>query len=326
MRGRLVPAAVAATLAAAALPAAPARACDSSSCALVTRGAGGTLPKGALRVDLSFRFADQTRPFAGGDETASVLRPKVDFEHGLILAGYHREAGGRERFLQTDLAYGLTSRATMYLSIPLLIQRAYDVSHGGSFERRTTTRGAGDLLLGMQFGVLAGPGGTLVAKAAVKSPTGNSRLINSYDRSINEPTLQPGTGSLDFVAGADFSRKKVLGLDWTLSASYQANTTNDLDYRFGNDAIASVGVSRALFRGLSGTLQVKGWRKGRSTFLGDPVPATGGTLVYVTPGVRVAAPADMSAYAFVQVPAYRFVNEAQLTPRVALLVGWSKTF
>jgi len=34
----------------------------------------------------------------------------------------------------------------------------------------------------------------------------------------------------------------------------------------------------------------------------------------------------MSAYAFVQVPAYRFVNEAQLTPRVALLVGWSKIF
>ena len=88
---------MAATLAAGALPATPARACDSSSCALVTRGAGGTLPKGALRVDLSFRYADQTRPFAGGDPTGSVLRPKVDFEHGLILAGYHREVGGRER-------------------------------------------------------------------------------------------------------------------------------------------------------------------------------------------------------------------------------------
>jgi hypothetical protein len=323
---RLVTAAVAATLVAAAGLATPARACDSSSCALVTRGAGGTLPRGALRVDLSFRYADQTRPFAGGDATASVLRPKVDFEHGLILAGYHRESGGRERFLQSDLAYGLTSRATLYLSVPLLIQRSYDISHGGSFEQRTMTRGAGDLLLGMQFGVLSGPGGALVAKAAVKTPTGNFRLINPYDRSINEPTLQPGTGSVDFVLGADLSGPKMLGLDWTLSASYQTNTTNDLDYRFGNDAIASVGLSRSLVGALSGSLQVKLWHKGRSAFLGDPVPATGGTLVYVTPGLRVAAPANMSGYAFVQVPAYRFVNEAQLTPRVALLVGWSKTF
>ena len=326
MGPRVFSAAVSAAVAGAALLATPARACDSSSCALVTRGAGGTLPRGALRLDLSFRYADQTRPFAGGDPTASVLRPKVDFEHGLILAGYHREVGGRERFLQTDLAYGLTSRATVYLSVPLLIQRSYDIAHGGALQQRTTTRGAGDLLLGVQWGVLSGPGGALVARAAVKSPTGNFRLINTYDRSINEPTLQPGTGSVDFVAGADFSRQKVLGLDWTVSASYQSNTTNDLDYRFGNDAIASVGIGRSLFGGLSGSLQVKGWHKGRSTFLGGRVPATGGTIVYVTPGLRVAAPANMSAYAFAQLPAYRFVNEAQLTPRVALLVGWSKTF
>jgi hypothetical protein len=160
----------------------------------------------------------------------------------------------------------------------------------------------------------------------VKAPTGNYRLIATYDRSINEPTLQPGTGSVDFVAAADLSRRQVLGLDWTVSASYQANTTNDLDYRFGNDAIASLAVSRALVGRLSGSFQVKGWHKGRSSFLGDPVPSTGGTLVYLTPGVRVAAPASMTAYAFVQVPAYRFVNEEQLTPRVALLIGWSKTF
>jgi hypothetical protein len=165
-----------------------------------------------------------------------------------------------------------------------------------------------------------------VARAAVKAPTGNYRLISTYDRTINEPTLQPGSGSVDFVAGADFSRQKVLGLDWTLAASYQANTANDLDYRFGNDAIASLAVSRSLVGPLTGSFQVKGWHKGRSAFLGGPVPSTGGSIVYLTPGLRLAAPASMSAYAFVQVPAYRFVNEAQLTPRVALLVGWSKTF
>lgn len=304
----------------------PAPACDSSSCALVTRGGGGTLPKGSLRLDLSFRYADQTRGYAGSQPIGAVLRPKVDFEHGLLLAGFHREVGGRERYLQSDLAYGLTSRATVMLSVPLLIQRSYEISHGGSFQQDTMTRGSGDLLLGVAYGLWEGASSSLVARAAVKAPTGNYRLIATYDRSINEPTLQPGTGSVDFVAAADFSRRQMLGLDWTVSASYQANTTNDLDYRFGNDAIASLAVRRALVGRLSGSFQVKGWHKGRSSFLGDPVPSTGATLVYLTPGVRVAAPASMSAYAFLQVPAYRFVNEEQLTPRVALLVGWSKTF
>jgi hypothetical protein len=31
-------------------------------------------------------------------------------------------------------------------------------------------------------------------------------------------------------------------------------------------------------------------------------------------------------YAFVQVPAYQHVNEAQLAPRTGLLIGVSKTF
>jgi hypothetical protein len=326
MRGRFLPGLVATVAAVVLLGAWPARACDSSSCALVTRGAGGPLPRGALRLDLSFRYADQTRPFSGGEPTGAVLRPKVDFEHGLILAGYHREVGGRERYLQTDLAYGLTSRASVFISIPLLVQRSYDIAHGGSFQQSTRTRGSGDLLLGVQYALLGGSRSQLVARAAVKAPTGNYRLISTFDRTINEPTLQPGTGSVDFVAGADYSRQEWLGLNWTVGASYQADTTNDLAYRFGNDAIASLSVSRPLLGRLSGSFQVKGWHKGRSAFLGGPVPSTGGTIVYLTPGLRVAAPAMMTAYAFVQVPAYRFVNEAQLTPRVALLVGWSKTF
>src|SRR5437870_2747568 len=289
MRGRFFPRLVATVAPMVLFAAGPARACDSSSCALVTRGAGGPLPRGALRVDLSFRYADQTRPYAGGEPTGSVLRPKVDFEHGLLLAGYHREVGGRERYLQSDLAYGLTSRASVFLSIPLLIERSYDISHGGSFQQSTRTRGSGDLLLGLQYGLLTGPTAQLTARAAVKAPTGNYRLISTFDRTINEPTLQPGSGSVDFVAGADFSREEVLGLNWTASASYQANTTNDLDYRFGNDAIASLSVSRSLVGRLSGSFQVKGWHKGRSAFVGGPVPSTGGTILYLTPGLRVAA-------------------------------------
>ena len=303
-----------------------AEACDSTACALVTRGAAGALPKGAFRIDFSFRYADQTRPFVGSEPAQDVLRPKVDFEHGLMLAGYHREVGGRERFLQSDLTYGLTSRATALLSLPLYTQRAYDISHGGSFAQNTDTKGFGDMLLGLQYGLVAGPEYRLAARAAVKLPTGDFKLINPYDRSINDPTIQPGTGSVDFVGAADFSRLGLLGLDWTVSGSYQRNTTNDIEYRFGDDAIASLSVSRPVVGKVTGSFQVKYWHEGRNQFLDRPVPSTGGTIVYLTPGLRVAMPALMTAYGFVQVPAYRYVNEAQLTPKVAVLFGVSKTF
>ena len=327
MRGRLLPVTFA-TVAAVGLQAAgaPTRACDSTSCALVTRGPGGALPKGALRIDLSYRQTDQTEPYAGGEPTDTVLRPKVDFEHGFILSGYHREVGGTERYLQCDLSYGLTSRASVLVGIPLLIRRSYDISHGGSFLQPTDTQGFGDILVAVQYGLLRGQAHQLSARAALKLPTGEFKLINAFDRTINDPTLQPGTGSFDFATGADFTRFNTLGLDWTASASYQINTTNDLEYRFGDDAIGSLAVSRGLVGKLGGSFQVKAWHKGRSTFLDRPVPSTGATLVYLTPGLRFAAPARISAYAFLQVPVYRYVNEAQLTPRLAFFIGWAKTF
>jgi len=327
MRGRSYPVIVATAVVAGLLVAGPpAPACDSTSCALVTKGSGGTLPKGAFRLDLSYRQADQTEPWAGGDPTDTVLRPKVDFEHGFILAGYHREVGGTERYLQADMSYGVSSRASVFVGMPLLIQRNYDIAHGGSFLQSSDTQGFGDILAGVNYAVLKGASYQLTARAALKLPTGEFRLISGFDQTINDPTLQPGTGSWDFATGADFTRFGMLGLDWTASASYQANTTNDLEYRFGDDAIGSVTASRTLVGRLGGSLQVKGWHKGRSTFLDRPVPSTGATIVYLTPGLRFAAPAAMSAYAFVQVPVYRYVNEAQLTPRLAFFLGWAKTF
>ena len=326
MRGRLLSGLVATVAGSLLLAAAPARACDSSACALVTRGGNGLLPKGVFRLDLSFRYADQSEPYSGDEPTSAVLRPKVDFEHGLLLAGYHREVGGSERYLATDVGYGLTSRVSAYLSVPLLTQRSYDISHGGSFQQSTNTSGLGDMLVGVQYGLLSGPASVLAVRAAIKLPTGDFRLLSAFDRTINDPTLQPGTGSVDFVAGAEYSRPAPLGLSLAVSASYQANTTNDLEYRFGDDAIASLSVGRPIVGRLSGLFQVKGWHKGRSTFLGGPVPSTGATLVYLIPGLRMATPATTSVYAFVQIPAYRYVNETQLTPRVALLFGCSKTF
>ncbi|PYQ18241.1 MAG: hypothetical protein DMF81_25475, partial [Acidobacteria bacterium] len=42
----------------------PAAACDSASCALLTRGPG-VVPKGEWVVDLSFRYTDEGQPLLG---------------------------------------------------------------------------------------------------------------------------------------------------------------------------------------------------------------------------------------------------------------------
>src|SRR5262245_61789543 len=76
------------------------RACDSTGCLIVTRGAAGLLPKKAFRVDLSYRTTDDGALMSGSDAADRVTRPKVDFEHGLVRPGFHQDLGGRSHFLQ----------------------------------------------------------------------------------------------------------------------------------------------------------------------------------------------------------------------------------
>ena len=73
------------------------------------------------------------------------------------------------------------------------------------------------------------------------------------------------------------------------------------------------------------SLQFKGHHLDRSLYRGESVPSTGGTMLILTPGVRMRAGAG-SVYAFYQRPVYRLVNEYQLASRGGLMMGISRTF
>ena len=303
-------------------PAAPAFACDSSSCALLTRGQNGTLPKGAFRLDLSFRYTDENVKLQGRRAVADVYVPKIAFTYGSIWPAFHREIAASESFVQMDLGYGLTSRLSLEASMPLHTHREHTIAHFG-ITQRYTTRGIGDALLGARFAVRRG----LVAGFAAQLPTGRHRLDGDFDGSILDPSLQPGSGAFGYVGTVQQTgRLARLEMGWSVAASYQANMRSDLDYRFGNAAILTLNLSRPVAGKLSASLQGKLFHQTRSAYLAEDVPSTGMTFFYVTPALHYEAPGGVSVYGYVQLPAYRYVNDMQLAPRAAVLTGVSKTF
>ena len=301
---------------------APALACDSSSCALLTRGQNGTLPKGALRLDLSFRYTDENVKLEGSQSVADVYVPKLAFAYGSIWPAFHREIQANESFLQMDLGYGLTPRLSLEASLPLHTRREHTIAHFG-ITQQYTTQGIGDTLVGARFAVRP----RLAAGFAVQIPTGRHRLDGDFDGSILDPTLQPGSGAFGYVGTLQQAgRIAPLDLGWSVAASYQANMRNDLDYRFGNAAILTLNLSRPIAGRLNGSLQGKLFHQTRSVYLAGDVPSTGMTFVYVTPALHYDVPGGVTVYGYLQLPAYRYVNDMQLAPRAALLTGLSKTF
>ena len=198
-------------------------ACDSTGCLMVTRGAGGLLARKAFRVDLSYRSTDDSVLMNGSDTTNVVTRPKVDFEDGLVRPGFHQDLGGTARFLQLDLAYGLSGRTTLIASAPVYTHRSYEVGHLFSLTEDDKTSGLGDTLVGARHALAASADWSLVVGAGLEMPTGDYRLIAPsalFDIGILDPMLQPGSGSWDVLLNAQGShRLTASGLDVTAAAS-----------------------------------------------------------------------------------------------------------
>jgi hypothetical protein len=297
----------------------PARACDSSTCALLTRGQNGLLSSGQWRVDLSYRYADQGAPWAGGDSTEFVYRPKLFLEQGFVIPAFHQELGGRDNFLQVDVARGLGRRTTALMSLPLWTRRSYEMGHGGVL-RQYTTNGLGDIVLGLRQGL-----GGVVLGVSLKMPTGRNDVGGDAGDTILDPTLQVGSGSWDVVTSMQHSRR-ALGVNWIGAGSYQWTTANGFGYRFGREAIASLAASRALGKRVTASAQAKLFHETRARYQGAAVSSTGATFVYVGPGLQVTGPDQLSLYGYALFAPYRYVNDAQLAPRFSATLGVSRTF
>lgn len=300
-------------------------ACDSASCALVTRGQSGVFPRGGGRIDLSMRYVDEGARLSPDGSVDEVVRTKVDFEDGVLVPGYHRETGGYEAFLQLDGEYGVTDRLSLVTTVPLIVHRSFDHIHPepGAPLRTFPFRaeGFGDVWLGARYAPARG----LALGLSLKTPTGSYREVGDFDGSIQDPSLQPGTGSWDFLGSLQY-QTRVAGLDATLSGSYLRTGTNGLDYRFGEEAIAAAGVGRRAFADVTASVQLKAHHRGRSLYRDAGVPSTGETSLHVAPGLRLDMRDRSSVYLFVQLPLYRRVNEEQLVSRGSLLLGFAKAF
>jgi Putative MetA-pathway of phenol degradation len=299
----------------------PVTACDSTSCSLLTRGENVLVPKRKFRLDLSFGYTDESVLLRGSQEVATVLRLLLEAKR--ILPDFHSDIDGFDRSVQMDVTYGLGSRVNLSASVPLALWRTHEVAHGG-FQGEYGTEGIGDTLFGLRWSMRPR---RLVAGLALKVPTGDHKVGGEFGGGIQDPALQPGTGAFDVVGSLQYGwRSEALGLNASVAGSYQLTTTNDLEYRFGNQAIVTAGVARPLVSRFSASLQAKVYHQARNRYLGQGVPSTGGTFVYINPGVRFTAPRSLSLYAFVLLVPYRHVNEAQLGPRVGILTGLSKLF
>jgi hypothetical protein len=188
----------------------------------------------------------------------------------------------------------------------------------------SNSSGIGDIrIISRYFGFLDMR--NLGVQAGLKLPTGQTNQLANDGVTPVDPGLQLGTGTTDLILGAYYFDNFSDNWGYFLQGQYQhalnQSTINGQSYKPGDGWNFTAGLRYEGFETFQPMLQVN--HRIVNTDSGDAADtfATGGTLVYLTPGLIVPVSRQMSLYGNIQLPIYQNVNGIQLVPTAIFSVG-----
>jgi hypothetical protein len=275
--------------------------------------------------ELTYQYIDQDQPKIGADD-ATVGE----------IQRHHDEVRTLNRMTTARGVYRAGSAWSFSASLPWIDRYHEHIHHhmGEDEVERFNYSGIGDL----EVATLRSFGGGESRRrgfvsAGVKMPTGDTSVPNE-EGDQPEPAARPGSGSWDVIAGA--------GVEWQLGAASEGGRMVPLrlsvtgryngfgteDYRVGPEVQAHLGTEYPLMRSLSLLAQANFRVRGQDDVASSGVNEadTGGTMVFLSPGLRAAVSRAASVYALVQIPVYQRVNGIQIVSDGNLYVGVSRAF
>jgi hypothetical protein len=293
--------------------------CGAENCPL---DSGGRWAHSAFTFNASFQYIDQDQSRYGTQ----------DVEPGSVPAD---EEEIRTINRTTTFSASYQGVSSWYISASLPYVNRYhehiDTTQPVPETMRWTYGGLGDLELGVSRSFGGGEKGSRqFVSVGVKAPTGDTS-VPEVNGEQPEPSARPGTGSWDFLAGVGSQwRVDALGSqkrgDWLtlrLSATGRINGTGTDDYKIGDQVQLHAGADYPVSKSVGLLAQVNYRYRGKDSTGSTNVTEedTGGSGVYLSPGLRVATSRATSIYGLVQIPLYQNVNGIQIVPNTGFYFG-----
>lgn len=316
----------------AAISPAPALACASCGCSVNSDwSAQGLSAAGGWSVDLRYDHLNQNQLRAGTKTVSATAAATANNTQTNSPAEVEQYT--KNNYLTATIDYNSSTAWGVSLVLPG-IDRSHSTlgngSDGTTFDPAkgayaSSASGIGDVrVFGRYFGFSEQK--NLGVQLGLKLPTGEKSQVSiSGSRQAVDPGLQLGTGTTDFIIGAYYFDN--LSADWEyfaqggVQAALNRSAMAGGSYKPGDSLNLTAGIRYRGFEEILPTLQINGRYAKTDSGVAADTFATGGRLVYLTPGVIVPIAEQVSAYANVQVPIYQNVNGIQLAPKYILSVG-----
>lgn len=322
-------------LASLALPRTASANCGAEGCPLSPHGPEATF--GRFVFGVRYQFVEQNMLWNGSGEISPEDAHEDDGEP------HELEQLTRTRSWNVDARANLGTRLQLALTVPYLdrIHRHTLEHHPGAFyDYEWHMTGIGDATAFATWAVMkpSGPGGSLlVVLAGAKLPTGETDAPLVLDEQP-EPPARLGSGSTDYVAGAQFTRtfgtRSLSGepgmLPLSLGVSGRLNGVGTENYQSGDEWQADLGCSYPVVRWMRVLAQVNASGHAKDD-VGDTDAEphhTGGETVFASPGLQADLLPGVSAYGYYQFRLYQHTNGTQLVSPYHLVfgLGYTPTF
>lgn len=274
------------------------------------------------------------------------------------LAAQHVHAHDTDYNLNASLgvAYGITHRLTVSAELPYL--RRDDLREGehsyvgglatNEVEQLGTVSGIGDLNLLAKYRLTGEEELRFALVGGLKVPTGSTHKRDPEGERL-ETEHQPGTGSWDPIVGASAAIKGG-AVQLTASAIYQFAGKGAQDSRLGDRLQGGLSVSHhfgaqeeahhhdhgdeaghhehhhELRDSWDAFVELGGEWEGRQAIGGTVESASGGSWIYVAPGVRFNSRNGWSAGAAVALPLWQHIRASHPDNRFRAMLSIGKSF
>ncbi len=251
----------------------------------------------------------------------------------------HDEVSTLNSITAFQAGYGITDRLDIGFILPYIHREHNHIHHedGQANWENWNFSGMGDILLTGNYSVILPSMEKEIyfgITAGVKLPTGVTNAVNAEGETA-EVTIQPGSGSLDEIIGANFrcplftiqtAEKDVYSdIPLIIGVSYKISGKGTDDYKFGNSLLVTAGTSYQFTKKAGVTLQfnVRNQDFADTGMTGEPRENTGGTWMYLSPGLNLNITDNLALFGIIQLPVYINVHGLQQASSFNAQIGIS---
>ncbi|MDZ7765776.1 MAG: transporter [Melioribacteraceae bacterium] len=230
----------------------------------------------------------------------------------------------RERLTQSalfEITYGLSNRWAI-TGLFSFVNQNRTINSFNNQTNEVSTNGLGDAVFLLKY-KLVQPNiinqTELAVGGGLKVPTGKADIKNN---GILLPAdLQSGSGSYDVLFWAYYSKGFIpdspisilANVSYKINSSYDRFGGNVQAYKFGNELILSSGLGYRTDTLFDFSLLVRFRNTAMDVFNDQNIPNTGGSWLYVIPGVNLKFTDHFTGRLSSQLPVYRDLQGTQLT-------------